>query len=110
MGDPNKIFLGGVSFNTTEDTLRNYLGKYGTVLDVVIMRDKFTNQSRGFGFATFTEQEGENTSCENTDLPSQLPCAAAEKALADTHQIDGRKIEVRRRGNFVCLPLNLFYR
>jgi RNA-binding protein Musashi len=58
MADPNKIFLGGVSFATTEDTLREYLGKYGTITEVVIMKDKFTGQSRGFGFATFTDAEG----------------------------------------------------
>jgi RNA-binding protein Musashi len=58
MADPNKIFLGGVSFATTEETLRTYLSKYGTVAEVVIMKDKFTGQSRGFGFATFTEEDG----------------------------------------------------
>lgn len=102
MGDPNKIFLGGVSFTTTEDTLSNYLGKYGTVMDVVIMRDKYTGQSRGFGFATFTEPEGwsdpltANAVMTNLTLfLLPLSLTAAEKALADSHQIDGRKIEVR---------------
>jgi len=77
MTDPNKIFLGGVAFVTTEDGLKTYLSKYGTVSDVVIMKDKYTGRSRGFGFATFTEEE------------------AAAKALADTHIIDGRTVEVK---------------
>jgi len=77
MTDPNKIFLGGVAFVTTEDGLRQYLSKYGTVADVVIMKDKYTGRSRGFGFATFTEPE------------------AAAAALADTHTIDGRTVEVK---------------
>lgn len=69
-----KIFVGGLSWSTTEDGLRAYFEKYGPVQDVVIMRDKFTGRSRGFGFVTFADD------------------GAIAQVTADTHTLDGRAV------------------
>ncbi|XP_017055542.1 ribonucleoprotein RB97D-like [Drosophila ficusphila] len=50
-----KIFIGGLSFQTTADTLRNFFQQFGTVADAVVVRNPVTNYSRGFGFVTFVE-------------------------------------------------------
>jgi cold-inducible RNA-binding protein len=44
------IYVGNLSFDTTEDDLRNAFSSYGTVSSVAIIKDKFSGESRGFGF------------------------------------------------------------
>ncbi|RWS13619.1 Heterogeneous nuclear ribonucleoprotein D-like protein [Dinothrombium tinctorium] len=50
-----KLFLGGLSWDTTEDDIRSYFGKFGTIIDVSIKYDAVTGNPRGFGFITFAE-------------------------------------------------------
>ena len=45
-----KLFIGGLSFETTDDSLREHFEKWGTLTDCVVMRDPQTKRSRGFGF------------------------------------------------------------
>ncbi|KAI6119080.1 glycine-rich RNA-binding protein [Pisolithus croceorrhizus] len=55
-----KIYVGNLSWNTTDDTLRQAFSQFGTVLDSIVMRDRETGRSRGFGFVTYgTSQEAE---------------------------------------------------
>ena len=42
---PNKIFVGGISFQTTPEKLRAYFAPYGTILDVMVLKDPATNVS-----------------------------------------------------------------
>lgn len=51
----NKIFIGGLSYETTESTLKEELSKYGQVISIRIVTHTETGKSRGFGFATFRE-------------------------------------------------------
>jgi RNA recognition motif-containing protein len=44
------IYVGNLSFDTTEDDLRNAFSNYGTVTSVAVIKDKFSGESRGFGF------------------------------------------------------------
>jgi RNA recognition motif-containing protein len=44
------IYVGNLSFDTTEDDLRNAFSSYGTITSVAIIKDKFSGESRGFGF------------------------------------------------------------
>lgn len=50
-----KLFLGGLSPNSTEDSVRDFYSQFGEVIDVIIMRDPTTKRSRGFGFITFKD-------------------------------------------------------
>ena len=52
-----KLFLGGLNYDTEEQGLRAYFGKWGTVVDCLVLRDKDTEKSRGFGFVTLVEEE-----------------------------------------------------
>ena len=49
-----KLFIGGLSFETTDDSLREHFEKWGTLRDCVVMRDPQTKRSRGFGFVTYS--------------------------------------------------------
>ncbi|XP_061046874.1 DAZ-associated protein 1 isoform X3 [Eubalaena glacialis] len=71
-----KLFVGGLDWSTTQETLRSYFSQYGEVVDCVIMKDKTTNQSRGFGFVKFKDPN-----CVGTVLASR------------PHTLDGRNID-----------------
>ena len=74
-----KLFIGGLSFETTDDSLREHFEKWGTLTDCVVMRDPQTKHSRGFGFVTY--------SCvEEVDAAM----------CARPHKVDGRVVEPKR--------------
>lgn len=74
----SKIFVGGLSWETDEDSLRRYFEQIGRVTDCVIMRDRHTGHPRGFGFVTFESDE------------------AAVAASSRRHDLDGRQVEAKR--------------
>src|SRR3954447_15941017 len=53
----NKLFVGNLSFNTTENDLQDAFSAYGTVLEANLMMDRATGRPRGFGFVTMSSQE-----------------------------------------------------
>ncbi|XP_036386345.1 heterogeneous nuclear ribonucleoprotein A1-like [Megalops cyprinoides] len=74
-----KLFIGGLSFETTDESLRAHFEQWGTLTDCVVMRDPNTKRSRGFGFVTYS-------SVSEVD-------AAME---ARPHKVDGRVVEPKR--------------
>jgi RNA recognition motif-containing protein len=48
----NKLFVGNLSFQTTENELQDAFAAYGTVTETNLMVDRMTNRPRGFGFVT----------------------------------------------------------
>ncbi len=59
-----KLFVGGLSWDTTEDTLREAFEKFGTVVSAVIIKDKFTDKSKGFGFVEMASQDEANAAIQ----------------------------------------------
>ncbi|XP_059074443.1 heterogeneous nuclear ribonucleoprotein 1 [Cryptomeria japonica] len=81
---PGKIFIGGLSRDTTPAAFTKHFSKYGELTDSVIMKDRVTGQPRGFGFVTYAD-------------PSVV-----DKVIQDKHVLDGRTVEIKRtipRGN-----------
>ncbi|XP_011041422.1 PREDICTED: heterogeneous nuclear ribonucleoprotein 1-like [Populus euphratica] len=76
--DQGKLFIGGISWETSEEKLRDYFGQYGDVLQAVVMKDKTTGRPRGFGFVVFADP------------------AVLDMVLQDKHTIDGRMVEAKR--------------
>ena len=74
----NKIFIGGLSWNTNEEGLANHFSKFGNLEEVKIITDRETGRSRGFGFITFDEAD------------------SASQAISemDGAELDGRNIRV----------------
>ena len=55
---PTKLYVGNLSFNTTENDLQDLFATVGPVTEVLLMQDRVTGKSRGFGFVTMaTEQD-----------------------------------------------------
>ena len=52
-----KLYVGGISYNTTEDALKEYFSGAGAVTSVNIITDKFTGRSKGFGFIEFATDD-----------------------------------------------------
>ena len=53
----NKLFVGNLSFNTTESELNTAFGAHGTVTETNLMMDRATGRPRGFGFVTMGSDE-----------------------------------------------------
>ncbi|XP_018674097.1 uncharacterized protein LOC135649736 isoform X2 [Musa acuminata AAA Group] len=52
-----KVFVGGLAWETPTEELRRYFEQFGEILEAVIITDKFTGRSKGYGFVTFREPE-----------------------------------------------------
>ena len=74
----NKLFVGNLSFNTTENDLQDAFAAHGTVVEANLMMDRMSGKPRGFGFVTMSTPE------------------EAQKAIEALHgaQLDGRPLTV----------------
>ena len=52
-----KLFVGSLSWNTTEDQLRDFFATVGTVVSAAVITDRETNRSKGFGFVEMSTDE-----------------------------------------------------
>ena len=52
-----KVFVGGLSWNTNDDTLRQAFERFGHVDEAKVIQDRDTGRSRGFGFVTFGDEQ-----------------------------------------------------
>ena len=75
-----KLFVGNLSWNTTDDSLRDHFSSFGQIDECRLITDRETGRSRGFGFVTFADGE------------------AAEAAIAelDGRELDGRTLKVNQ--------------
>lgn len=73
-----KLFVGGLSWDTTDQSLNDFFAQAGTVVSASVIKDKFTGKSRGFGFVEMSSDE------------------EAEKAKTELNgkELDGRTINV----------------
>jgi RNA recognition motif-containing protein len=53
----NKLYVGNLSFNTTENDLQDAFGAHGTVMETNLLMDRETGRPRGFGFITMSSAE-----------------------------------------------------
>jgi cold-inducible RNA-binding protein len=75
---PKKLFVGGLSWGTTDDGLHQAFSQFGEIVEAKVITDRETGRSRGFGFVTFSNEDG------------------ASKAISemDGTELDGRTIKV----------------
>ncbi|KAL7756992.1 hypothetical protein ACKLNR_013985 [Fusarium oxysporum f. sp. zingiberi] len=74
----SKLYVGNLAGSTTDESLRKIFGDYGQVLDSIVMRDRDSGNSRGFGYVTYS---------------SAMEASAAISALND-QDLDGNQITV----------------
>jgi RNA recognition motif-containing protein len=73
-----RIYVGNLKYSVTDETLRDMFSEFGEVASADVIKDKFSGQSKGFGFV---------------DMPNQSEAEDAIQALNDSMQ-DGRKLTV----------------
>jgi RNA recognition motif-containing protein len=78
MSDEAKIFVGGLSWSTSDEGLEKYFSQYAQVTHANIVLDRNTGKPRGFGFVTFADQ------------------ASIATVMAQVHNIDGKTVELKR--------------
>lgn len=75
--DQNKLFIGSLPWAITSDSLKELFAKYGDITEAIVITDRATGRSKGFGFVTFATAE------------------SAQAALEmDKQQVEGRPIVV----------------
>ena len=76
--DNAKLFVGGISWNLNDEDLKNAFAEYGAVVEAVIIMDRSTGNSKGFGFVTRSSAE------------------EAQKAMAEMNgkELDGKALTV----------------
>ena len=55
--DKNKIFVGSLPWSINNDSLKELFAQYGEVTEAVVIMDRETQKSKGFGFVTFSTPE-----------------------------------------------------
>ncbi|RDY01065.1 putative RNA-binding protein ARP1 [Mucuna pruriens] len=58
-----KLFVGGLAWETPTEEMRKYFDQFGDILEAVIITDKNTGKSKGYGFVTFCDQESARRAC-----------------------------------------------
>lgn len=75
----SNLFVGGISFQTTEETLQQAFAQAGEVVSAKIITDRITGRSRGFGFVEMASPDA----------------AQAAISMWDGKELDGRRIAVK---------------
>ncbi|CAN6899451.1 unnamed protein product [Brassica oleracea] len=73
-----KLFIGGISWETTEDSLLQYFQTFGEVLEALVIKDRLTGRARGFGFIVFKDS------------------SVTQRVLLQKHMIDGKSVEAKK--------------
>ncbi|XP_023523844.1 probable RNA-binding protein ARP1 isoform X2 [Cucurbita pepo subsp. pepo] len=58
-----KLFVGGLAWETHKDTMNKYFQQFGDILEAVVITDKATGRSKGYGFVTFRDPEAAMRAC-----------------------------------------------
>ncbi|MBI2452214.1 RNA-binding protein [Candidatus Pacearchaeota archaeon] len=73
-----KVYVGNLPFSFTDKDLKELFSKYGELIEAVVIKDKYSGRSKGFGFVTFADH------------------SAAQKAIAEMNgkESHGRQLKV----------------
>jgi cold-inducible RNA-binding protein len=73
-----KVYAGNLPYSIDDEKLKELFGSYGEVSEAVVIKDKYSGRSKGFGFVTFANEE------------------SAQKAVSEMNgkEVDGRELKV----------------
>jgi hypothetical protein len=88
----SKIFVGGLSPDTNQDSLREYFTVYGTISETMVMMDNATGRSRGFGFVTFESEESVDSVMNITNHSINNKAVECKRAIPKTNMGGGGRM------------------
>ena len=95
----SKLFVGGLSYSTTSESLRGYFARSGTVLSTTVITDRFSGQSRGFGFVEMsTEAEAQAAIATLNGQPFEGRRLTVSAANPEAARSDGSRFASSRLG------------
>ncbi|KAL1212558.1 putative RNA-binding protein ARP1 [Cardamine amara subsp. amara] len=80
-----KVFVGGLAWDTHKEAMYDHFIKYGDILEAVIISDKLTRRSKGYGFVTFKDAEAAKRACEDS-----TPIINGRRANCNLASLGGR--------------------
>lgn len=74
----NKVYVGNLPYSADDDKLKELFSQYGNVVEAVVIKDKYSGRSKGFGFIEFASEE------------------SAQKAVSEMNgkEVEGRELKV----------------
>eukprot|EP01053_Blabericola_migrator_P008584 Blabericola_migrator_1__8583@NODE_4490_length_1127_cov_420_208491_g2782_i0_p1_GENE_NODE_4490_length_1127_cov_420_208491_g2782_i0NODE_4490_length_1127_cov_420_208491_g2782_i0_p1_ORF_typecomplete_len282_score37_81RRM_1/PF00076_22/1_3e17RRM_1/PF00076_22/1_7e03RRM_7/PF16367_5/2_3e09RRM_7/PF16367_5/5_8RL/PF17797_1/0_016RRM_5/PF13893_6/0_071RRM_Rrp7/PF17799_1/0_19Nup35_RRM_2/PF14605_6/0_18_NODE_4490_length_1127_cov_420_208491_g2782_i02081053 len=116
-----KMFVGGLPQSVTQETLREYFGRYGNIVEAFVLMDEQSGRSRGFGFVTFENAQslndvlaarphylaGKHVDCKHAVLKSSTTSAPLPRQLqGSANDPQNEKLLASHRSNFPMHPLS----
>jgi RNA recognition motif-containing protein len=62
--DKKKLYIGNLPYSVNSDELRKVFSEFGEVVDAVVISDKYSGRSKGFGFVTFATEDAAKSAAE----------------------------------------------
>eukprot|EP00249_Psilotum_nudum_P017480 c26343_g1_i4 orf=633-932(+) len=69
-----KVFVGGLAWETQREAMLQYFEQFGEILEAVVITDKNTGRSKGYGFVTFRDPEAARRACADPCLCRSYTC------------------------------------
>ena len=105
-----KVYVGNLSWDTTEDGLKDFFSQAGTVESAVIIKNKMTGKSKGFGFVTFENEDSVGKAIKanpgplatTSDIDTFVTDASAPSTAKTTKPAKNSVAELESAQNVAC--------
>lgn len=101
-----KIFVGGLAWETKRETMKKYFEQFGEIQEAVVIMDKNTGRSKGYGFVTFRDREAAKRAC--ADPSPVIDGRRANCNLASLGASRSRPSPPQHSRPFISFPLLVF--
>ena len=98
----NKLYVGNLSYNTTDESLKEFFSQSGTVTSASIIQDRLSGRSKGFGFvemSTPEEAQAAIDACNNQELDGRTIVVNEARPKTDRPRDNGRGFGGGYRGD-----------
>lgn len=98
-----KLFVGGIPYDTNDDSLREFFIQFGEIKEAVVIRDRDTLKSKGYGFVTFFDKDCAERACEN-----RRPVIDGRTANVNLAYIGAKPKPTKGNGKYAAMMNNGF--
>lgn len=103
----SKIFVGGLAWETKRDTLKHYFDQFGEIIEAVVITERNTGKSKGYGFVTFKDPNSATMACQNPN-----PVIDGRRANCNIAAFGAQKTDPSITGlvsHFLCFDSKKFW-